>query len=48
MIKGTVEYKGEYIAPGSHAMELYEAKKWQELDKHLAELNRVYKKMRGE
>lgn len=36
-----------YIAPGSHAMELYQAKKFAELEKHLAEVDKAFKKLEG-
>jgi len=45
MYLNAVKYKDHgYIAPGSLAMELYQAKKWSELDKHMAELDKDYKK----
>ena len=46
-----IKYKDIYLAPGSQAYQLYEDKKFQELDKHLktldqaeAELVKRYKK----
>lgn len=48
MYLNAVKYKNHgYIAPGSLAMELYQAKKWSELDKHMAELDKAYKKAGG-
>jgi hypothetical protein len=43
-----VKYKDfGYLAPGSVAMELYEAKKWKELDAHCKELDKQFKKLEG-
>ena len=47
MYKNAIKYKDEWIAPGSYAMQLYQEKKWQALDKHLAELDKAYKKLEG-
>lgn len=45
-MKGVV-YKGVRLMPGSEALKLYEEKKWEQLDKHMAELDRVWRKMEG-
>lgn len=37
----------KYLAPGSDAMELYQAKKFAEFDKHLAKLEEAKRKMEG-
>ncbi len=34
MYHNAVKYKDGWLAPGSHAMELYQAKKFKELDEH--------------
>lgn len=48
MYLNAVKYKDQgYLAPGSHAMELYQAKKFKELDKHLAELEKAFNKLEG-
>lgn len=48
MYKGAVEYKpGEWIAPGSVAMELYKEKKFKELDAHLKEVDAAWRKLEG-
>lgn len=47
MYKNAVKYKDTWLAQGSVARSLYDEKKWQELDKHLAELDKVWKKMEG-
>lgn len=47
MYRNAVKYKDTWLAPGSEAMVLYQAKKWKELDKHLAALDKVWKKMEG-
>lgn len=48
MYLNAVKYKDQgYLAPGSYAMELYQAKKFAELDKHLAELTKTFNKMEG-
>lgn len=46
MYHNAVNYKDQgYLAPGSQAMELYQAKKFAALDKHLAELTKTFNKM---
>lgn len=47
MYAKAVEYKGGWIAPGSHAMELYQDKKWKLLDEHLKKLDQEYAKLTG-
>ena len=47
MYRSAVKYKDGWLAPGSHALELYEAKKFAELDKHLAELDKAWRKLEG-
>lgn len=47
MYRNAAKYKDIWLAPGSYAMELYQAKKMQELDKHLAELDKQWKKLEG-
>lgn len=48
MYRSAVKYKHHgYLAPGSYAMELYQSKKYAELDKHLAELDKQFKKLEG-
>lgn len=32
--RGAVQYKGVWLAPGSHAFQLYKDKKFKELDQH--------------
>lgn len=32
--RGAVQYKGVWLAPGSHAFQLYQDKKFKELDQH--------------
>lgn len=43
-----VKYKDDYLAPGSRAYELYHDKKFKELDVHLREVERNYRKLCGE
>lgn len=43
-----VLYKGDWLAPGSHAMELYQAKKFKELDTHMREVTARAQKLAGE
>ena len=43
-----VKYKDGWLAPGSRALELLEAKKPKELEKHMAEVEANYKKLIGE
>jgi len=51
MYLNAVRYKDKgYLAPGSHAMELYLDKKDKNhalLDKHLAEVDKLWKKIEG-
>lgn len=47
MYRNAVKYKGEWLAPGSYALELLQAKKFKELDQHLAELDKQFKKLEG-
>lgn len=47
MYQNAVKYKDNWLAPGSHALELYQAKKWKELDEHLAKLHKEYLKLGG-
>lgn len=48
MYLNAVKYKDQgYLAPGSHAMELYQAKKFAQLDKHLAEIDKIWRKSEG-
>lgn len=48
MYRNAVKYKDHgYLAPGSFAMELCQARKWKELDKHLAELDKTWRKLEG-
>lgn len=48
MYRNAVKYKEHgWLAPGSHAMELYQAKKFEELDKHLKQLDIDKRKLEG-
>lgn len=42
-----IKYKDIWLAPGSYSMELFESKKFQELDAHLKELDIAYRKLSG-
>ena len=47
MYRNAVLYNGVWLAPGSEAMELYQTKQWEKLDKHLAALDKAKRKMEG-
>lgn len=47
MYRAAIYYKGGYLAPGSDAFKMHQEKKFAELDKHLAELDKAWKKLEG-
>lgn len=47
MYRDAVKYKDTWLAPGSEAMELFKAKKFAALDKHLKGLDEAYRKLTG-
>lgn len=47
MYRSAVAYGGTWLAPGSDALVLYQLKKFKELDKHLAELDKAWRKLEG-
>lgn len=47
MYRNAVKYKDIWLAPGSHAKQLYDEKKFAALDKHLKELDIAYRKLSG-
>lgn len=48
MYRDAVEYRpGHYLAPGSEALELYKAKKFEELDKLLKQTDAAWRKLEG-
>lgn len=47
MYHNAVKYKDGWLAPGSHAMELYNAKKFKELDAHCKLLHTKWLKETG-
>lgn len=40
-------YNGVWLAPGSDSLRLFEEKKFKELDKHMAELDKAKRKLEG-
>lgn len=47
MDRRAVKYKDEWLAPGSDAMELYQTRQFDKLDKHLAALDKAKRKLEG-
>jgi len=47
MYRGAVFYKGTWLAPGSHAIQLYQDKKFKELDQHLKTLEENERRLLG-
>lgn len=47
MYRDAVKYKDTWLAPGSEAMELFKAKKFELLDKHLKALDEAFRKLSG-
>lgn len=47
MYRKAVLYKGVWLAPGSDALAMYQLGKFKDLDKHLAELDKAWRKLEG-
>ena len=47
MYRDAVKYKDTWLAPGSHAKQLHDEKKFSDLDKHLKELDVAFRKLSG-
>lgn len=47
MYRAAVKYADTWLAPGSHAMELYQKKDFVELNRHLDYLDREWRKLEG-
>ena len=47
MYRNAVKYKDTWLAPGSEAMEMYQAKQFKKLDEHLAALDKAKRKLEG-
>lgn len=47
MYLNAIDYKGQKIQRGSDAAKLWEEKKWEELDKHLAKLDKDWRDLEG-
>lgn len=47
MYRSAVKYKDVWLAPGSEAMSLYDAKKFDKLDKLLSDCDKAYRKLSG-
>lgn len=47
MYRNAVKYKDIWLAPGSYSKQLFDEKKFAELDKHLKELDAAYRKLTG-
>lgn len=40
-----INYKGDWLAPGSHAYKLYEERRFNELQEHLKQVKETAKKL---
>lgn len=47
MYLNVIRYKGQAIQRGSEAAKLWEEKKFDELDKHLAKLDKAWRDLEG-
>lgn len=46
--QGVASYQGILLMPGSHARKLHDEGKWQDLVKHMKELDLKERRLRGE